>query len=301
MRAGDIERQRPAVVVIGGDEVGSAIAHALHGAGAAVVLVDDIDPPWTRRGRSYTDAWYVGGATLDRVDACFCALAKSIPAVLARGDMIAATTWSWEGLAPALRPHAIVETRPGCRSIPAASRPPLLGEVLTVGVQTTQVGGWRADVVIADASGTGCAAAARAAAHGPPLVALDAPHPGRFRTRRQIAERVDAGDILGEVGSAIVAAPSSGVLTGPSARGARIASGQRIAEIDPCGDPQRCFGIAADAVAIARRVCAAVGSVARSNVPGARIHPTAGEASRRRPPSLDRCTLERIAACDEIG
>jgi hypothetical protein len=181
-----------------------------------------------------------------------------------------------------LRPHAIVETRPGCRSIPAASRPPLLGEVLTVGVQTTQVGGWRADVVITDASGTGCAAAARAAAHGPPLVALDAPQPGRFRTRRQIAERVDAGDILGEVGSAIVAAPSSGVLTGPSARGARIASGQRIAEIDPCGDPQRCFGIAADAAAIARRVCAAVGSDARSNAPG---RPHSSYSGRGFPPT----------------
>ena len=114
MRANKAGTIRPAVLVLGCDDVGSAVACMLHGSGAAVVLIDDIDPPWARRGRSYTDAWYVGGATLERVDACFCGSVRSLPAVLARGDMIAATTWSASGVAAALQPLAVVETRPGC-------------------------------------------------------------------------------------------------------------------------------------------------------------------------------------------
>ena len=70
---------RPAAIVIGCDDTGSAVAHALHRAGCAVVLVDQADPPWTRRGMAYVDAWYVGAASLAGVDACFCASVRSIP------------------------------------------------------------------------------------------------------------------------------------------------------------------------------------------------------------------------------
>jgi len=114
MRASSSVHDRPAVVVLGCDDVGSAIARTLHGSGAAVVLIDDADPPWAPRGMSYTDAWYAGGATLERVDACFCGSVRGLPAVLARGDMIAATTWSAPGVAATLRLVAVVEARPGC-------------------------------------------------------------------------------------------------------------------------------------------------------------------------------------------
>ena len=259
------DTDRAVVVVVGCDDVGSAVAHALHVAGFAVVLVDDIDPAWIRRGRSYTDAWYVGGATLDGVDACFCGSVRSIPAVLARGDMIAATTWSWSGIAAAVRPHALVETRPGCRAGLSSVRPSELEGVLAVGVRTTQVAGWHADIVIAGATTAdfGTAAerrslrGARAGAVAEPI-GVDAVHAGRFRTRREIAERVEVGDVIGHLDRHAIVAPATGVLAGLAARGARVVAGQPVAEIEPGGDPQRSFGIAAEERAIARRVCAAV-------------------------------------------
>jgi xanthine dehydrogenase accessory factor len=255
------------VVVAGCDEVGSAIAHALHIAGFAVVLVDDIDPGHIRRGRSYTDAWYVGGATLDGVDACFCGSVKSIPAVLARGDMIAATTWSMMGVAAALRPHALVETRPGCRAGVAAARPPVLDGALAVGVRTTRVAGWRADVVIAAAFDDDSSASQQAMSRArgrdrtrSTPIPVEVAHGGRFRTRREIPERVDVGDVLGDLDRHTIVAPASGVLAGLAARGARIAAGQPVAEIDPAGEPRQSFGIGAEERAIARRACAAVRS-----------------------------------------
>lgn len=257
-------RDRPRVIVIGCDEVGSAIACTLHAAGMAIVLVDDVDPPWARRGMSYADAWYVGGATLEQVDACFCGSVKSIPAVLARGDTIAATTWSWDGVASALGPVAVVETRPGCGHSLAHARPERLEGVLAVGVRTSQVAGWRADVVIAGAARgeSGLRAAPLAfASRGPwgqAPTRIEAPHHGRFHTRHEIAERVEAGDVIGELGNFAAVAPASGVLTALAARGARVAAGHTLAEIDPSGDAQRCYRMTSEARAIAGRVASAV-------------------------------------------
>src|SRR4029453_3839187 len=92
---------RPLVIVLGGGDVGSAVALALHQAGFALVLVDEADPSWHRRGMGFTNAWYVGNAELESEGACFCASLKSIPSILAR-RMIAATTWSWPGVAAML-------------------------------------------------------------------------------------------------------------------------------------------------------------------------------------------------------
>ena len=56
---------RSAAIVLGCGEVGSAVALALHRARFAVVLVDEADPAWHRRGMAFTNAWYVGNAQLE--------------------------------------------------------------------------------------------------------------------------------------------------------------------------------------------------------------------------------------------
>ena len=75
---------RQVTIVLGCGEVGSAVALALHQSGLAVVLVDEADPAWHRRGMAFTNAWYVGNAELESEGACFCASLKSIPSILAR-------------------------------------------------------------------------------------------------------------------------------------------------------------------------------------------------------------------------
>jgi hypothetical protein len=228
----------PVVVVIGCDVIGSAVAHALHRCRFAVVLIDTADPPWPRRGMSYADAWYVGGATLEGVDACFCASIKSIPSVLRRRDMIVASTWSLPGVAAALGPVAVVDAR---------SR--------SVIVSVARLATFEQRVVIAadDIPGGGAC--------------VDAPVAGRFRTRRQIAERVEAGEFLGELGGSAIVAPAAGVLRGLTARGARVLAGQMIAEIDRSGEAQRCYGIDTRARGVGARVSLAL-KAARRSLPG---------------------------------
>jgi len=261
------QRARRPIIVIGCDDVGSAIACMLHRAGTAVVVVDGADPAWSRRGMSYTDAWYVGGATLDGVDACFCASVKSIPPILDRGDMVAATTWSWEGVAAAIHPAAVIETRQGRLPMPAQTRSAALEDALAIGVGATHVGGWPADVVIADAGMRPSGGRGDAGATDPPLSRIAAPHGGRFRTRHEIAERVDAGDVIGELGGFAVVARVSGVLRALAARGARVAPGDVLAEVDCRNDASHCFGITAEARAIAHRVAAALRRPAGAQAP----------------------------------
>jgi CBS domain-containing protein len=232
MHAGRREVQA-VTVVVGSNATGSAIAHRLHATGLAVVLLDDVDPPWTRRGHSYTDAWYYGVAELAGTPAVFCASVRSIPAALDRGRAIAATTWSAGGVASALRPLVVVDARfaEPC----AATR----GEVTIRPVADAQGTGsdWQLEVVPARSSG-----------------ALHAPESGRFYTRLAIGDAVRAGEPVGMIGARDILAATAGRLVGLAARGARVQGGSVVAEVDARAEHDACFGLEPWAAAAADQV-----------------------------------------------
>jgi xanthine dehydrogenase accessory factor len=246
---------RPAAIVVGCGDVGSAVAHALHSAGCAVVLVDHADPPWTRRGMAYTDAWYVGTADLVQVSACFCASVRSIPFVLDRRDMIAATTWSWQGVAAALHPIAIIDARVVKRQAPASLKTDDSASPLTIGLGPGFVAGVHADIAIETGWGDELGAIIESGgtkpfAGEPRRVGgagreryVYAANPGRFQSDRRIGDRVSAGEEVATLGGDSIQAPLAGVLRGLPARGARIAAGQKIVEVDPRGEASLCFGL----------------------------------------------------------
>jgi xanthine dehydrogenase accessory factor len=244
-------------IVIGCDDIGSAVAHSLHRAGLWVVLADAADPPWPHRGRTFTNAWYIGTAELEGEIACFCASVRSVPSVLQKG-LIAATTWSWRGLADTLDPALIVDAR--LRGSQATAR--LLGHApMTIAIGAGFTTGIDADVLLespdsvdADAACARSVELLRKGAHH--VVLADAA--GRFMTTHRIGDRVKAGEVVGQIGLRPVVAPRSGVLVGLSARGARIAFGQKVVEVDRRDDPALCFGIEEEPRWIAASVLAAM-------------------------------------------
>jgi xanthine dehydrogenase accessory factor len=262
----------PVAIVLGSGDVGSAVAHALHGAGCAVVLIDAADPPWPRRGMAFVDAWYVGTAELEGVGACFCASVRSIPTVLDRHRMIAATTWSWPGVAAALLPVALVDARMAKRAASPRLKGTLAHDLLTIGLGPGFCAGEHVDIAIETAWGTDLGAVIERGESRPfegeprPLGGAGreryvyAPCAGRLETRRRIGERVATGEIVAAIGDHPLAAPLAGTLRGLSARGARIAQGQKVVEVDPRGDPALCFGIGARPQRIAAGVCGALAS-----------------------------------------
>jgi xanthine dehydrogenase accessory factor len=237
---------RPVAIVIGSGDVGSAIAVALHRAGCGVVICDKVDPASTRRGMAFTNAWYIGNAELDGEGAVFCASVKSIPAVLDRRRLIAATTWSWAGVAGPLRPIAVID---------ATLRPRTAGSIFTSrGAEEAllMVVGARSDdpdveVFVDPPPGV-----------GEPRGVVHATRSGRFATRRRIGDQVREGEDIGVVGALPILAPCAGVLRGLSAHGARITEGAEIVEVDPRADPVLCFGIEEPALATGREVLLAL-------------------------------------------
>jgi xanthine dehydrogenase accessory factor len=246
----------PVAIVLGCNDVGSAVACALHGAGWSVVIIDDADPPWHRRGMAFTNAWYIGNAELDGAGACFCASLKSIPSVLAH-RMIAATTWSWGSVADALHPEVLVDAGRSRR------RPEILrGHVpLAIGIGPDFVAGENVDVALEAPPDAISAAAAQAQGREDPASMLRrksyvvaSTRYGRFMTERRIGDTVRAGEKIGAVGNVAVAAPASGVLLGLAARGARIEPGDELVEVDPNGVSYRCHGIGAGPRTVAATV-----------------------------------------------
>jgi len=261
---------RPVAIVVGADDTGSAVAVALHRAGFATVLCDDIDPPWARRGMSFTDAWYFGNAELDGEAAICCSNVKSIAPVLRRDSLIAATPWSWHGIALALEPVAIVQSLSTRRREGSAFKAGAPEGALTIGIGGDYDGEEDFDVVVASGHegaagvigagqarefGTGTANFVGTADRGQIVCA---PKAGRFATNRRIGDHVRQGQIVGAIGDSNVAAPIDGVLRGLSARGAAVFEGAIIVEVDPRGDPVLCFGIDEHAWRIARSVVSAL-------------------------------------------
>lgn len=261
---------RPVAIVVGADETGSAVAVALHRAGFATVICDDIDPPWARRGMSFTNAWYFGNAELDDEVAICCSNVKSIAPVLRRDSLIAATPWSWHGIAQALEPVAIVQSRSTKRREGSGVTARAPEGAVTIGIGTSYMDDEGFDIVVAfaheGADGATDAGQARGFGNGTanlvgtidPAHIVCAPKAGRFATNRRIGDHVRQGQIVGAIGDSDVAAPIDGVLRGLSARGAAVFEGAIIVEVDPRGDPALCFGIDKHAWSIARSVVSAL-------------------------------------------
>jgi hypothetical protein len=241
----DAEREATALV-LGSDVVGSAVAHALHRLRWDVVLIDEIDPPGPWRGMSFVNAWYLGTSELAGVAACFCSSVKSIPAVLHRQNLIAATSWSWLGVAAALYPEVVIDTRGADGGNPEALRLRAPEGLLTLGCGPEEKPGDHVDVAIPTDP------------IAPAGTLLRAPRSGRMRTLLRIGDTVKARDPVGDVNGEPVTATLDGVMRGLSARGARVASGQIVAEIDPRGQPFLCHGIDPRAAAIAAAVVEAL-------------------------------------------
>jgi hypothetical protein len=227
---------RPVTLVLGCNEVASAIAHGLHSSGLSVVLVDRVDPSCALRGMSYTNAWYIGSAEVEGVPACFCASVRSIPSVLERG-FIAATTWSWPAVLDALGSSRVIDARVTVAGDDGQARPAANSHAMTTrGVEILHVD---------ELATTG---------ERPTFARTIAPRDGRFSTARRIGERVRPREPIGALDNEIVLAPAGGVLRGVCARGARIAAGETLVEVDAYGTPASAFGLDPRALRIAGNV-----------------------------------------------
>lgn len=238
-------------LILGAGDMGSAVAHALHGAGWAVAIRDDPAPAHPRRGMAFADALWDGEAALAGLTARRADTGGALAALLAARSCIAITALPLEEALAACGFDALVDALMRKRSTPPDRR----GLApRTIGLGVGFVPGVNCDIAIE----TSWEQLGRVVREGETLPlrgepraiagvgrerAVYAPEAGTVRTRHRIGDHVLPGDPVVDLGRHVLRAPLEGCLRGLMRDSVVVPQGAKVLEVDPRGDPALCFGL----------------------------------------------------------
>lgn len=256
----------PPVIVLGSDDVASAVAHALFSAGWPVVVARDAAVPVLRRGMAFDDALERGEAELDGVcgRAAFSVLA--IVNLLQDARFVPVTAMPPDDLLCLGLGRGVVDARRRPRERKADLRS-LAGFAIGIGP------GFEAGVNVHIAIETApevagailrCGRTRDAPGRSAPIAGVGherfarAPHSGTWVTACGIGDVVAAGALVGFCGGDGVCAPMGGRLRGLVRDGTAVRRASKLVEVDPRGPAALWSGIATCTAAIAASARAAV-------------------------------------------
>lgn len=256
----------PLALVLGANEIASAIAVFLRRFGRAVVLSHDPLAPVIRRRMAFHDALFddvhwlenIAGRRIDCVSELF--------EIVSHEDRVAVTMLGLTDLLVFGRPDIIVDARMHKRPI----MPRLRGLArITIGLGPGFTARGNCDVAIEtrpDRAGVVLREGMTAPRHAlastlggigaERFVYTDAA--GRWRTALEIGARVFKGVILGHLEGAPVRAPMDGVLRGLARDGTEMPAGVKLVEVDPRGRAAKWTGIDERARVIAEATVRAI-------------------------------------------
>lgn len=260
------------VLLRGGGDLATGVAYRLHKAGFPIIVLELPEPLVVRRHVALATAVQEGEITVEDLravrvnspdEARQLASTGVIP-VLVAPDL--PTSFLHSSLATRHSSLILVDARMAKRNLGTTiDQAPLviaLGPGYTAGVDCHAVietnRGHRLGRVIwhgpAEANtGTPGIVAGKGAER-----VLRAPAAGVVHWRKEIGDRVRAGELLGEVAEQPLIAPFDGVARGLIAPGTQVPAGLKIGDIDPRGDVAACFTISEKALAIGGGVLEAV-------------------------------------------
>lgn len=254
------------VLVRGSGDIGSAVAHALVGAGCRVVVHDDPAPSVTRRAMAFADALFDGRAVLAGLEGRrlddFVALGEA----LTRADRVSVTSLDLTDLLAMLCPQVLVDARMRKRQVPEDQR---ALSALTVGLGPNFVAGGNVHLAVETAwEGLGewyVTGATRGLVGEPRRLGghareryVYAPIAGHFMTTYAIGETVAQGEPIAHIDEARLTAPLSGRLRGLTRSGVEVTRGTKVVEVDPRGEQAQVTGIAERPAMIAAGVLEAL-------------------------------------------
>jgi xanthine dehydrogenase accessory factor len=258
------------VLVLGGGDVGSAVAHRLFQLGLQVLVSEREKSPHARRGMAFTDALFEGDSSLDGVSARWQGDLSGVMECWQRGDAVPVVTLPEEMLIASLHFDAIVEA-----TMRRYAVPPDLRKLApcVIGLGPGYVPGENCHVAIETQWGPAMGkvlrdSAAAPRSGGPRALAgvtrerfAISPAAGIWRTDLRLGQHVKAGQPLGRLGEHVVSAPIDGHLRGLARDGVQVPADQRLAEVDPRDTPQ-VFGLGERPLAVADGVVRALGLAA---------------------------------------
>ena len=253
------------VLVRGGGDIGSGIAHRLRRADLRVVISELPQPLVIRRTVAFASAVYEGRFEVEGLEARVAVDWADAQAVLAAGmvpvvvDSTGQTVLRWPF-------DALVDARLAKRNLGTS----ITDAPLVIGVGPGFVAGRDVQAVVETMRGHNLgrvilAGSAEPDTHVPGLVqgygrerVLWSPSSGAFRGNAAIGQRVEAGQIVAHVAGTAVPAPIAGVLRGILHDGLVVSQGQKVGDIDPRGQVEYCHTISDKARAIAGGVLEAL-------------------------------------------
>ncbi len=256
---------RDLVLVRGGNDIASAVAHRLFVAGYPVMILEAAQPSTVRRAMAYASAVYDGRITLHEVTAEHAPTVDRAVAILQSKAAIPVCT---DGdAASAIRPSVIVDARYRKKE---RSTSRVMDAPLVIGLGPGFTAGIEAHLVIETNRGPNLGriiTAGEAEAYtGEPLAIeghskdrlLYAPQAGVFHTPLDIGSRVTAGQVVGEVAGVPLVAKVDGIVRGIVKDSLRVQAGSKLVDVDPRGDPALVTRFSEKAWVIADAVLAAI-------------------------------------------
>lgn len=252
------------VLIKGGGEIASGIAHRLHRSHFRVCLTEIANPLAVSRGTSFSEAVFDGEKSIEGVTAEFVSPEK-IHAVWRRGN-IAIVLDPTASLKNELNPDVLVDATMAKRNLGTKiTDAPLVigmgagfyvGRDVHVVVETNHSHNLGRVIVEGEAEeNTGVPVAIGGLTKGR---VIWAPRSGTFTTDREIGDLVAAGEVVGQIGDLRLEAPVGGMLRGLMRNGVKVSKGAKLVEVDPVNDRAVCYVIRDKMRAIAGGVLEAI-------------------------------------------
>lgn len=253
------------VIIRGGGDLASGIAHRLYQCGFPVVILEIPSPTVIRRTVAFAQAVYDGQAKVEGVTALLVSTPGEALQKMSEGFIPVIVDPSGQ-FVPELHPLALVDAIIAKRNIGTHK-----GQApIVIGVGPGFTAGKDVDAVIETSRGHDLG---RVIYHGEALPdtgipgdiagytierIIRAPATGIFRGQVEIGSSVEEGQVLGKVNDSQVLAPLAGILRGLIAQGTHVKQGMKIGDVDPRGKKEYCYTISDKARAIGGGVLEAI-------------------------------------------
>ena len=289
--------ERLVVLVKGAGDLATGCAIRLHRCGFAVVMTELPEPTAVRRTVAFSEAAVDAMAVVEGVR---CRRAESVEdarRIVRAGDV--ALVVDREGAAvAALTPEAVVDARMAKRNLGTT----LAEAPIVIGLGPGFLAGKNVHAVVETNRGHDLGSVILDG-HAEPNTGvpgeiggydverlLRAPTSGILRARRRIGDRVEAMEVVAEVGDAPVQAKIAGIVRGLLRDGRVVHEGQKVGDIDPRARREHCFTVSDKARAVAGGVLEAILylSNTRNPAPARARLPTTTRSSRGAPASRSR-------------
>ena len=253
------------VVVKGGGDLATGVAHRLRRVGMRVIITELPRPTVIRRSVAFASAVFEGEVTVEGVTArlvdgptqALACLDEGIVPVLVDPEAM---------VVHALQPDAVVDATVAKRNLGTRlTDAPIvvaLGPGFTAGVDCHAVvetarGHYLGRVITQGQAAPNTGVPGAVVGHAEDRV-VRAPCAGVFCGERRIGDRVEAGQSVARVDGEPVVARISGVLRGLLADGLPVHAGMKVGDVDPRGVVDHCFTISDKARAVGGGVLEAI-------------------------------------------